>query len=72
MYGAALFFGLTAVSCVFVGCLAKVKDSSLSYFFLLATVLRRPLRVLEFVLVRCPRTGKPDTMAHTAIGMDAD
>ena len=35
------------------GCLLKVKDSSTySYFFLLATVLRRPLRVLEFVFVR--------------------
>lgn len=28
-------------------------------FFLPATVLRFPLRVREFVRVRCPRTGKP-------------
>ena len=41
-----------------LSCLLKVKDSSY-YFFLLATVLRRPFRVREFVLVRCPRTGRP-------------
>ena len=28
-------------------------------FFLLATVLRFPLRVRELFLVRCPRVGKP-------------
>ena len=55
-----LFFVLTGFFVVLAGCLLKVKDSSTySYFFLLATVLRRPFRVLEFVLVRWPRTGKP-------------
>jgi len=28
-------------------------------FFLLATVLRFPLRVRELFLVRCPRNGRP-------------
>ncbi len=55
-----LFF---VVGFVAVVCLAKVKFS-LSYFFataafLPATVFRLPLRVLEFVLVRWPRTGSP-------------
>ncbi len=54
----ALFFGLMVVFFGVAGSLDKVQDSS-TYFFLLATVLRRPLRVLELVRVRCPRTGKP-------------
>jgi len=33
------------------------KESLPLYFFLFATVLALPLRVLAFVLVRCPRTG---------------
>lgn len=46
-----LFLVLTGFL-VFAGCLLKLRAPLLSYFFLLATVLRRPLRVLELVLVR--------------------
>ena len=46
-------------------------DSSLLLFFLISTVLRRPLRVLEFVLVRCPRTGNRHD-GDSAVGMNAD
>src|SRR5690606_7245044 len=31
----------------------------MDYFFLFAMVLRGPFRVRAFVLVRCPRTGRP-------------
>lgn len=56
---ATFFFVLTGFL-ELAGCLLKVKNSSTySYFFLLATVLRLPFLVLELVLVRCPRTGKP-------------
>lgn len=56
---ATFFFVLTGFLELAV-CLLKVKNSSTySYFFLLATVLRLPFRVLELVFVRCPRTGRP-------------
>src|SRR5210317_1915666 len=48
-----LFFNLFAYT------LARLGHGSSCYFFLPATVLRGPLRVLAFVLVFCPRTGKP-------------
>lgn len=47
----AIFFLVLTAVFLFTGSLLKVKKL-LSYFFLLATVLRRPLRVLEFVFVR--------------------
>jgi hypothetical protein len=45
---------LTTFFCI--SCLAKIQTP---YFFLLATVLRLPLRVREFDRVRCPLTGRP-------------
>ncbi len=37
----------------------KLRPEPKDYFFLFATVLRRPFRVRELFLVRCPRRGKP-------------
>src|ERR1700749_2411400 len=52
------FFGcfFTTVTC---HCSLIFTDDYLVTFFLPATVLRLPLRVLELVRVLCPRTGKP-------------
>ena len=38
---------------------AVPKRNTLPYFFLFAMVFTGPLRVLAFVLVRCPLTGRP-------------